>query len=54
VTHITPIVYSDPGLTNASMRYVFIKVRPPPPPTHIPGPRLHDPLTFLYKCEKSV
>ena len=26
VTHISPIVYSDPGLSNASMRYVFMKI----------------------------
>jgi len=26
VTHVSPIVYSDPGLSNASMRYVFMKI----------------------------
>lgn len=26
VTHVSPIVYSDPGLSNASMRYVFMRI----------------------------
>lgn len=26
VTHVSPIVHCDPGLTNASMRYVFMKI----------------------------
>lgn len=26
VTHVSPLVYNDPGLTNASMRYVFMKI----------------------------
>lgn len=26
VTHVSPIVHCDPGLSNASMRYVFMKI----------------------------
>lgn len=26
MTHTSPIVYCDPGLTNASMRYVYMKI----------------------------
>jgi len=26
VTHVSPIVHCDPGLTNASMRYVFMRI----------------------------
>ncbi|GAB5034931.1 adp-sugar pyrophosphatase [Nannochloropsis oceanica] len=26
VTHVSPVIYSDPGLSNASIRYVFMKI----------------------------